>query len=48
MRELPNWVVVLIILLICLIFILLVMFDIPQKAIENVKVIIKVIWGSIA
>lgn len=48
MRELPNWLVVLIMLLVCLIFILFVMSDIPQKAVENVKVIIKVIWGTIA
>jgi len=48
MRELPNWLIVLIILMICLVFILLVMFGIPQKAVEDVKIWIKVIWGTIA
>jgi hypothetical protein len=48
MRELPNWVILLIILFVCLIFILLIMFNIPQKAVEKVKVFVEVVWSTIA
>jgi len=48
MREIPNWVILLIMLLICVVFILLIFFNIPQKAVEKVKVWVKVIWGTIA
>jgi hypothetical protein len=48
MRELPNWVILLIILFVCLIFILFIMFDIPRKAVENVKIFVEVVWSTIA
>ncbi|MDI6825809.1 MAG: hypothetical protein QMD36_01280 [Candidatus Aenigmarchaeota archaeon] len=48
MRELPNWVILLIILLICLVFVILIMFGIPQKAVEKLKIWVRVIWGTIA
>jgi len=48
MREMSNWVIALILLLMCLAFILLVMCGVPQAAVERVKIFIKVIWGAIS
>jgi hypothetical protein len=48
MRELPNWIILLILLLMGLVFILLVMFGVPQKAVEKLKIIIKVVWGAVS
>lgn len=47
MKELPNWVFILIILLMGLALILFVFLGLPQKLIEKCKIIIRVIWGVI-
>jgi len=48
MREMSNWVIALILLLMCLAFTLLVMYGVPQAAVERVKIFIEVIWGAIS
>lgn len=46
--NLPNWVILLLILFVCLIFVLLVMFNIPQKVVKEVKILVEVIWSTVA